>query len=174
MKTPEPLEPKKVYLVPKGGDQFDILWLSEDGMVRHVRRKGERLAREWADRKQADLLGGSGEEELPFGDPVLSAEGVAGNSWLELMWSAALMVAQNPKNKTLHAAARTVAQLANSARRFIPQQDVGEDEMPDEEFFPWLAENLKAHLAKQGYEKKAVEKSLAPMFKLLKGGKAAG
>jgi hypothetical protein len=147
------MKPGVVYIKQSGEgceEGWDILWL-DDGMVRRVRRKGQRQAEEWAARKQMELDAGvQGEPELPFADTVSGADGVAGNTWLELLWAAAVQVGNNPKNISLQKAARTVAMLAGAARKFVDQTDIGEDDISDEEFLAQSAEHARAIFEKNG------------------------
>ena len=137
-----PLKPGVVYVRPSG-DAWDVLWLDGE-RIRSIRRRGKRQAEDWAARKQRELAGGGTEHEIPFGDTAQGLDGVAGNSWLELMWQAALTTAMNPGSgpEALQKASRTVAQLANAARKYIPQQAIGEEDANLDEWSRQFADEV--------------------------------
>lgn len=181
------LEPGEVYVNPREDDNFDILWLDPaGGRIRHIRRRGERAAREWAERKRAELRGESTlEEEIPFADTVLGHDGTAGNDWLALLWHGATAVGMNPANVGLQKALGRIATAANAARKFIAPPDIGEGDVGDEEFLVQLAEQVGPILKRMSalqveqivglmLERAGVKSPEAPgvVLEVLKGGKA--
>jgi hypothetical protein len=160
----------RVVIRPRDDKGFDIVWLEGD-IERSVFRKAEERATEYAAQQQARLDRNVAESELPFGDTVLGADGTGGEEWLQLLWSAALTVAQNPGKKPVQLAAQKVAACATAARKFIASDrlaDGGGITADD------VMAQVKMMIAAELSERKDVtaeEKEV--VLRVLKGGKAA-
>jgi len=137
------LKPGKVYTKKLDEERTELFWLNARGEVKRAVRRGDN-AKRYAKQIQRALDQGldGAEDALPFGDQVESKEGLTGQSWLELLWTGALMVANNPTNKTVQSAYRAIATGANAARKFIVQEEVGEEEPTDKEFVDMVAHGV--------------------------------
>ena len=162
------MNPATVYVSEReGGAGFDISWL--DGKEpRSVFRRNKGVAAAYAKQKQAQFdkkteAGAS----MPFGDTVQVMDGTTGAPWLELIWAAALQVSNNPAPgpRGLESAARTVALLAQAARKMLTADKLG-DELPEDTDDPAFWGHVVTFLEKAPAETKTM------VLKVLQGGKA--
>jgi hypothetical protein len=159
------IKPGQVCIRPRdGGESWDVFWLDpqDNRTLRRVTRRGEKAARDWADRKKAELERAEGARsatEIPFGDTAAGLDCALGGSWLELLWAGAISVAQNPGSESLQKALSVVAKASSAAKQFVKRQDLTQkdEDVDDPVFRRELVEVMGPRLLAEGVPEREVK-----------------
>lgn len=170
---PDDIKPGQVAIRPRGeGESWDVFWLDskDNRTLRRVTRRGEKAARDWADRKKADLERAEGSrsaDDLPFGDTAASLDSGLGGTWLELLFAGAITVAQNPGNEAAQKALSVVAKAASAAKNFVRRDQLSQkdEDVDDPVFWGELVEVVEGRLKAHGVG----DKKRAEVCRILRG-----
>lgn len=174
-KKPTELKDRKVYVQEREGGGVDIVW-RVGSEIHRVFRKSASVGAAFAVKTQKELDAGHADPSFNFGDTVQGMDGgESGRPARELLWSAAVTIAQNPGPgaRNLRESARAVAMVLATLRRFMPADmlvgDAGDDDVTDASFW-----NQAVPFAKQWMDSIGVpDDQKAVVLQVLQGGKAS-
>jgi hypothetical protein len=175
-KPPTELKDRKVYVQKRDGGGVDIVWRI-GGEIHRVYRKSAEVGAAFGLKVQRELDAGHADPSFNFGDTVQGMDGgESGRPARELLWSAAVTIAQNPGPgaKNLREAGRAVAVVLSTLRRFMPADmlvvgDSGEDDVNDAAFW-----NQAVPFAKQWMDSIGVpDDQKQVVLQVLQGGRAS-
>ncbi len=157
----------------KRGDVWLVEWV-DGSTIRSESFPSEKEARVRRVTKTEELLGVARDvvEPKEFSGAIQGRSGGSGKAWVDLLWAATALVAQNPGCERQQRALRSVASAAVAARKFMSQDQVyadGDDDISDSDYIIEIGKMLEPMLHRAGISNEGKE----AVIQMLKPGKQA-